>query len=462
MKEMLGGIWSLKMNWRIHITSILTICSLAGCSASEDALSSEAPNNVEQKVDLAQSRLFERDLEGALRLYEERLIDDSTDPSAAAGKAVMDVLLLPYSDSFTALLRDTLGANHALNATRDVIYGDGGYLYLLARGVPFADGESFPGIATLLEDDLPWTTREMTSLPDFVAERAESLDTFWDRLEVVADDLSIIERNLQTAIDATTFKTFFLPGEVLHDQNLNLVMGKSELAALRTVISGVRSLSYFVGAYEFSWSLSDGFGTQWDDVGVAEPGYVEDWRYFDYVARFLSTNLLRVVRNPARLEKAGVSFAEAARGGAQTLRLGQAGANNTVFEWTQADEILVSEVAEFLDAVADSVQGPTTLPFTVPSTTMNLSPLFSAPGRTLSPNLEWSAYVVVEDEFGSFSEWQIPDATLEAFFIDGIMDPAFTLDNPVEVELSGDAVQLGEAVSGDFTSNVEGAYLSGR
>lgn len=450
------------MNWRSKLTLVLTMSSLAGCSASEADLSSAGENNVEQKVDLAQSRLFVRDLEGARRLYEERLIDDSSDPAAAAGKAVTDVLLLPYSDSFSALLRDALGANHALNATRDVIYGDGGYLYLLARGVPFADGESFPGIATLLESDLPWTTREMTSLPDFVAERTESLETFWDRLEVVADDLSVIERNLQTAIDSTTFKTYFLPGEVFHDQSLNLVMGKSELAALRTVVSGVRGLSYFFGAYEFSWSLADGFGAQWDEVGVQEPGYVQDWLYFDYVSRFLSTQLFRVVQNPDRLVKSGASFAEAARGGAQTLRLGQAGSQNTVFEWTQADDVLIGEVAEFLDAVAESLQGPTVLPFTTPSTTMDTSSLFKAPGRTLSPNLEWSVNVLVEDEFGSYYEWQIPDATIEAFFIDGIMDPAFTIENPAEVEFSGDAVQLGESVSSDFTSNVEGAYLSGR
>jgi len=133
----------MKMNWRSKLTLILTMSSLAGCSASKADLESAGDNNVEQKVDLAQSRLFVRDLEGARRLYEERLIDDSSDPAAAAGKAVTDVLLLPYSDSFSALLRDALGANHALNATRDVIYGDGGYLYLLARGVPFEDGE-FP------------------------------------------------------------------------------------------------------------------------------------------------------------------------------------------------------------------------------------------------------------------------------------------------------------------------------
>ena len=427
---------------------------------ASDAASEFNTNNQQPKSDAAQSKLFSRDIQGARDIYADTLADDPNNPSAAAGKAVTDLLLLPYSRAFTAVLTNSLGASRALNATRDVIYGDGGLLYLLVRGVPFADGDSFQGIASLLEADLPWTSRQMTSAMDFVAELEKPVNDLWSGLEVVADELADVERNLDIAIGSETFKTYFLPGEVFHDQNLNLVMGKSELAAVRTVVSGARAAVYFVGAYDFSYSLADAFGAQWENVTPQDPAYQAEWLYEDYVLDFLSNRLFRAVVQPTRLEKAGLSFADAARGVAQTLRLGEQNSTDNVLSWSQADAELVIELATLADAVADAVSDTTSMPYTTPQTSMNLSSFFTAPGRVVDG--PWFDYVTLEDEFGPYQSWQVVDATVEAFLVNGVMDPEFDYNTPPELQLTGDAAQLTADVSGDFTGDVESAYFSGR
>ncbi|MEZ4458597.1 MAG: hypothetical protein R3E66_02495 [bacterium] len=444
------------------VTYGFCLFALAGGCAMEasDAASEFNANNQQPKSDAAQSKLFARDIQGARVLYTDALAADPNNPSAAAGKAVTDLLLLPYSSSFTAVITNSLGASRALNATRDVIYGDGGLLYLLVRGVPFADGDSFQGIASLLEADLPWTSRQMTSATDFVAELDKPVNDLWSGLEVVADDLADVERNLDVAIGSDAFTTYFLPGEVFHDQNLNLVMGKSELAAIRTVVSGVRAAVYFVGAYDFDWSLADAFGAQWDNVAPEDPGYQADWLYEDYVIDFMSPRLFRAVVQPKRLEKAGTSLAQTAHGIAQTLRLGEQNAKDTVLSWSQADADLVTELATLADSVGDAVSGTTPVPYTTPQTSMNLSSFFTAPGRVVDG--PWFEYATLEDEFGPYQSWQLVDATAEAFLVNGVMDPEFDYNSPPDLELTGDAAQLTTDVSGDFTGDVESAYFSGR
>lgn len=440
---------------------MVMLMALMGC-AGQDAASALEDQTGPTREDEAQARLFSLDLKGARDVYAARLAQNPADPDAAAGKAVLDVLLLPYSSAMTRVLKDSLGASRGLDATRDVIYGDGGYLYLLSRGVPFADGESFPGIATLLEDDLPWSTREMTSLTDFVAELNQPVSTFWDGMEVVADDLSVVVRNLTTSVEAEAFQSYFLPGEIFHDQSLNLVLGKSELSALRTVVSGVRAATYFLGAYDWNWSLADGFGAQWDVVDVADPAFKADWVYEDYVTAFVADRTLRSVRQSQRLGKAGEAFGDTMNSAAQTLRLGASATSDTVLDWTRADEDLIEELAVFLEAVGASAGGRVALPYTLPSTSMDLSSFFAAPGRVLPAEAVWLEQTVVEDEFGVYTSWEMPDATVEAFLVDGVMDPEFSMDAAPEFQFSGDTVEFGQSISGDFTSDVEGAYLSGR
>lgn len=445
------------------VALIVVLAAWQGCATSADDGSGAGPiTNTNSGADLAQSKLFVRDVEGAQKIYSERLTQDPSNANAAAGKAVTDLLLLPYSPSVTAVFIDALGATRPLNATRDVIYGDGGILYLLARGVPLTDGDSVQGVVSLLADDLPWTKQQMTSSTDFVEDLDASTNILWDRLEAVADDLSVVERNLKVALDGQEFKTYFLPGEVLHDQSLNLVMGKSELSAIRTIISTARAGIYFAAAYDFSWSLRDALGAQWDDVSTDDPNYTEAFEYRDYVMSFLVQRVFRSIIKPDRLRKAGASFADAAHGLAQTLRLGQSSPSNTVLDWDVADESLSEELASFADAVGDAVSGDTSLPYTVPPTSMSLSSFFTAPGRTLPSDLVWAEFVLTEDDFGTSYYWELPDATIQAVFIDGVMKPEFPASEAPEVEFSGDAVDLLEDVTSEFTGNIETTYLSAR
>lgn len=411
------------------------LMGMGGCAASDEAwrLGDSGPSEDDPAL-RAESRLFEWDVAGANAIYRSALESSPGNPQLLAGKAITDLLLLPYSDSVGALLQGPLAAERTLSQSENVIYRESGVLYLLARGVGFEDGESFPGILTLLETQLPWSASRFDDENTFFGPMVEPLNGLFDALVVVSSDLAVIAQDLREAESSDGFSAYFLPGEVFHDTELNLVINRTELAGLRAILGGVRTVVHFGAAYEWSASLSEIIAVQ------------DEARY-----DLISSTMFRDVRSTEELLNARDALLETIGALKSAVEYGVQDRTNDIVEWGNIEESFAQELIEVLGAAEQAIEGQTVIPYTSPATQMDLSPLWS-PGLTLDAETHW---FFNEPEFG----WQLSDDALKPFFFDQVFDPTFESENPPTLEFSQESEDFTSLFFGDFESDLRVTYF---
>jgi hypothetical protein len=458
------------MTTRRYIPVLLAaaLLVLGGCAADEAdaAFGGPSPNLIDDSpLVAAENRLFEHDIVGANERYAAGLESDPDDGQLAVGKAITDILLIPYSPAFGRLLTESLGATRPLSPSDNVLYRTEGVLDLSSRGVAFLDDGNLSGIDTLLEGELPWQRGRLASMETFATGQTSPVNAILDNLVVIADEMQPIYDELDIALRDASFGAFFLPGTVFFEDELSLELGKSEVALLRSGVGFVRAAIYFAAAYEASWTLDEAFGARWTELASnpESPEFVDGWTYDDYVRRFLSDRLARTLREPGRLADAR----DAARDGLLNVRAGlefgvtRVESNETDRELDFADANLadVRDVIDLVQAIEDSLYGPVPIPFTEPDVTMDLSSFFED-GRTLDGEIPWFGRTVVVDEFGEVVTWQTTDAAYEAFFVAGVFTPEFARGDAPTVQIGSLNAKntLFDTLAGDLTRTVESTY----
>lgn len=428
----------------------------AGGGSNSDNASPGQPNADGRR---AEEYLLDQDISRARDEYRAALQEDPADGRAAAGMALTDTLLFPYHSSVTTVLTRHLGASASLNAQGDVIYGEQGFFYFLARGVPWEDGSSTGGIKTLLSDRVPWRRDQLDDVESFVAGLGRPVELLVEDLVGVADSLGGISANIEIALADDGFKTIRLPGTVFHDESLDLVLGKSELSLLRAAVESVRGGIYFVAAYEHGWTLERAFGEAiWQPI-IEDPMHEEHiagYDAIDYQVAHLNETLGRAIVRPELLVAAGTAFKTTFDALAQGITEGLESSEVTALDWSNVDHAIASDVVSFLQAIGESVDGPSELPFTEPTLTVDASPFFTD-GRTVPMGSDLVAIDVYQDEFGvTESEVVLDEATTE-ILLEGTFEPPLGSDPEPELLIGNDIENLVDTVSADVTTDYDRA-----
>ncbi len=411
----------------------------------------------------AQAALANHDVEQAQAIYGQIIAGQDAPGAAYAGKAITDLLLLPGSASARTIFVDHLGATSGIDAN-DAIYAEEGFLYWQVRGVPWNDDGTYPGIRSLIADELPWTSDQLASLRSFFTGLESPGNDLMDELVVVADAMAQIENDLHRALEDPDFQVLYVPGPTFHYDDLDLLLGRSELHMLSSIIAATRGSIYLVAAYEHNWTLDGLLGAQAEMREVPKDG----WKTGDYALEYLDSRLGRAVRDAQRLAEARTAFEASLTSAVDAIRAGLDRQSETTLRWRQADEAYAGELIAFLEAVKGSLHGPTELPGTTPKTSMDLSKFFEGEGRTLNADIRWFERVeaTTESTGGSTATeayWEVSDAAMQAFFVDGVFEPGFSVAEGTAPDLTIDderGQKFREAISGDVERDVEDAYFT--
>lgn len=409
---------------------LFSILSMApGCADMEFSEGSFVPGDEDvpaRSAADAEIALRQNDLSEARRIYASRLDQFPEDGHSAAGLGIIDLLLLPGAPEITEVLLEGFNANRGLNAS-ELIYGDGGYLYWASRGARWEDHGSYQGIRELLGDDLPWSRGRLESLTAFVEGLDEPFDKSIRKLVTLANAMQGLDLLFETAIADPAFVRFYLPGQVLHDSELTLILGRSELSMLRAKIALFRSAIYFLAAYEHSWTLEGAFGSWRFDVALDNRHYVPGFEPKDYTIAYLDDRLFRRLSSPERLAASRSALRHAFRSYGQAIRQGLEETSTTTLNWESFTVEEAKAYNDFFAALSDSLDGPVTLPDT--EITLNLAPLFKE-GRSLPAEIPWFVQIV---EFGDapgngddrleLRQWKKNDEAITAFLYDGVLEP---------------------------------------
>lgn len=433
---------------------LLMLGLTAGCASYDAAsLGDESSGNAgpqEPRSSTADAYLYEHDIAGARDQYAR--LDTA---QGTAGVAITNLLLLPYSEASTRVLTRHVGARNALDAQGDVIWGENGFVYFVARGVAWEDSPSTAGIKTLLVDRLPWSRQQIDSINGFVRGLNKPVALLAEDIPALADELAQIAADLESVIERSDFTTFFLPGEVFHDESLDLVLGKSELSLLRGAVKGFEAALHGFAAYEHAWTLERAFGEMiWSSVigDETDPDHLPGAQTLDYQVAHVNESLGRAITSVDRLEAASDAASEALRALALGITLGVEELVDTTLNWRSADALVATQLTEFLTALADSFDGATDLPHTSPSQSANLSLLTE--GRTIAEGENLLFVMTVDDGFGQTASVEIDEDVL-ANVLDGVFVPPFNANPAPELTISGDVERLIDGVSGAITEDFE-------
>lgn len=455
----------------IGLIALLVIAvASSGCGYAGAADSAESPglnngwddstNGATNGGNVADISLYDTDLETARTRYADSLSANPSNGQAAAGHAVTDILLLPYAPETTDVLRH-VGASDSIDAQGDVIYGESGFLYFVSRGVPWEDsGPDTVGIKSLLVDRLPWTRKQLDSLDGLVDGLSRPVDFMAEDLVQFAGRLDTIKTDIDVALDDPNFSTFFIPGEVFHDEELDLTLGRSELALAKAALSGVQTAIYFFAAYDHPWTLERALGTTVWEAVIADPespDYVEGFAVVDYQVAHLNASFLRSIGRPNMLRRAQQALADTFAGLREGVELGVEEQAETILTWQDVDQRAASDLVTFLTALENAAMGPAEIPFTEPALTADFS-LLASEGRTIP--METDPFVVTrfENEFGATeTNIELTEAALEAM-ADGVFDPPYGSEPAPELSTAEQFEALVDAASGTFTSDVERTY----
>ncbi|MFP4600572.1 MAG: hypothetical protein ACLFVJ_20120 [Persicimonas sp.] len=438
---------------------VLSACADMGAAGFETPPSGDEA--VDEMLLEAQAHLARHDVERAQSTYAGIIAENDQPPGAAhAGKAVCDLLLLPGSSAFSDMIVEHLGATSPVDTgdADQIIYADEGYLYWLARGVPWTDEGDYAGIRSIMSDQLPWEAERLASLGSFFTDLSTPGNDIVDDMLPIATALAQIESQLQLALDDPEFEWIYIPGRTFHYDKLDLILGRSELDLIASTLAMSRGSIYFSAAYEHPWTLDEALGSQ--PQAGDEPR--EGWTRVDYAADYFSTHMARELREPAHLREARSAFDEGLEHSAAAIRAGINYDAETTLSWHRAETSYARELIEFIEAVRQSLYGPELLPGSTPETTMDLSRLFSE-GRTLDPEIPWLEPVAAEpDAEEAIARWKISDRARQAFFVDGIFEPSFDVDEGgPELDINSERTrEFRRSVTGDIEGDVEDAYFT--
>lgn len=421
-----------------------------------------ADGTVHQRLMDAQAALAKHDVAGAQRIYDQLVAQEPNAPGDAyAGKALTDLMMLPGSSSMTTIFVERLGATSGIDAN-DAVWADEGYLYWLARGVPWTDEGAYSGIKSLIADELPWSSGRMASVRDFFGGLDSSTNATMDDLVAVADAMAQIQYDVDQALADPDFEWIYIPGRTFHYDDLDLLIGRSELHLLSSVVAATRASIYFAAAYQHDYTLDEVLGAQAQQRQTPHDG----WTTADYAIDFVDGELLREVRDPTRLREARTAFNDSLGSAVDAIDAGLAYHGETTLRWHDGDERYAAELADFLEALRNALYGRTELPGTTPKTTLDLSPLF-VQGRTLPADVRWFERVDADMSAASTdpnaaAHWRMTDAARQAFFVDGLFDPGFDVtDGGPDVAIGAErADKFRQSVSGPIEGDIENAYFT--
>ncbi len=449
-------------------------CSMDEMSAGVDGYENQggAPGD-SSKLHEAEAELENHRVDEARALYDAQLMDYPADGRASAGVGVTNLLLALEMDEFSELLVEYLRASSGVDANA-LFFAEGGYLYWRSRGArSIDDGQSAEGygVLSLVEDELPWTSQQVASLTSFVEGLDEPMAPMIRQLRSAATGLMSIDQHLEMAIDDEGFTRLYIPGAVFHDSKLALQLGRGELSMLRAAIALLRSAVYFLEAYENKWTLEGAFGAWRLNVGLDHPSYSADFGAADYTVSYLDGYLLREVTNPDRLSASRLALREGISHFRSALHHGVEQSYSTTLGWDAFSEDEIYEMDLFLEAVADSLDGPTELPH-LPGVTVDLSPLFEDGGRVLGEDMDWLVrksgtgedFSGAEDLDEWSDHWSINNEALQEFLLEGVVEPMPEADDEL-AGLIGPSEGLKafvEGLSAEYRTALEDVYLQTR
>ncbi len=457
-----------------HLTILLILCAallLPACAMDMSAagdMPAENEGDVPVGLGTAEEALRQHDVEGAREIYAEMLDRRPTNGAAAAGLAVTDLLLVFGWEEVTELLVESLGAQRGIDANR-MIYSKEGYLYWASKGVRWDDDGPYQGIGSLLSDEMPWAPERLESLEAFVVGLDEPADQVARKLAGFANALRGVDLNLETALEDPDFVRLFIPGQVFHDSELNLILGRSEVSALRVVIGLLRSALYFVAAYEHDWNLEHAFGAWRHNVEVTDPNYVPGFEPEDYTFDYLDRHLGRSIASHDRLAASRSALRTALSSGRDSIRFGLEEVSSTTMTWENVDEDDARELDEVLGALLDALDGPSEIPHTSPALTLDLSRFFED-GRVLSEEVPWFVQVQISaanDVDGNGADpdyrWVINEAAWEDFWLDDVVSPRPSGEPLLEILPGDDGIApMVDAVLGDYLDTISEVFLTTR
>ena len=462
------------------LAGLLMLSMVMGACSMDEMGTADYDHNQDQqpgaaaKLHEAESQLANHRVDEAQKLYEAHLDSYPGDGRAAVGVGITTLLLALEMEEVSELLVEHLGASSGLDANA-LLYAEGGYLYWKSRGAQWIDdgqsGQDF-GVLTLLEDELPWDWDRMKSMAAFVDGLDEPANPLVRQMRSVATGLKDIDAYLEMAMDDGEFHRLYIPGEVFHDSGLALQLGPAELSMLRAFIALTRGAAYFVEAYDHEWTLEGAFGAWRHNVGLDHSSYVPGFGAADYTVDYLDGHLLREVTNPDRLAASRLALREGIGHLRQALHLGVEQSYSTTLAWEKLDGEEAFEMDQFLEAMEDALDGPTSLPH-ADGVTVDLSPLFEDGGRRLDKEIDWferhSPAEGLLDASETLEEvsahWTISEEALYAFFLDGIVDPLPQSDDEALTLLAGPhggVTAFLEVLLGEYLQKVEGVYMQTR
>lgn len=467
--RMRGAVWLA-----LCVLVGLSACSMDAMDAAGSGYENEdaAPGDM-AKLHEAEAQLENHRVDEARSLYEAHLESYPGNGSAAAGVGITDLLLVAESDEMTELIVDYLEASSGLDANA-LLYAEGGYLYWRSRGARWIDdGQSGQGhgVLSLLEDELPWPMERLASLDAFVEGLDEPVKPLIRQLRIVTTGLKSIDEHLETAIGDAGFNRLYIPGEVFHDTDLAMQLGRGELSMLRAVIAFATSAVYFLEAYEQEWTLEKALGPWRLNVGLDHPRYIPGFGATDYTVDYLDEHLLREVTNPDRLSASRLALRDGIAHLREALHHGVEQSYSTTLLWGELDEDEAYEMDLFLEALSDALDSPTTLPH-ADDITLDLSPLFEDGGRSLDEDIDWFVRRADAEEPLDGAEtldelrthWTVNEDALYAFALEGVVEP-LPEDDAELARLAGpgDGVKkFVQLLISDYWKKVEDVYFQTR
>lgn len=415
----------------------------------------------------AERSLVRHDIRGAQRAYAQAINDDvaSVRATAAAGKALTDLMLLLGEPAARGLLTEHLGAERKNYDAQALIWSNEGLLYWFGTGARWDDELDYSGVRSAVSELLPWRTTRLDSPEAFFKSLETPVNGLMDQSVKVADALAQVQLELEQAINADEYEYLYVPAEVFYDPNLTLILTKSDLLALHAALSMARAGIYYIAAYDHSWTLSKAL-TQapWEAI-MADPSHPEHNSAFtstaQYTARYINASFMRKVRSVQHLE----SSKQALASGLLMLSraIGQDGPilQDATLRWDNITSEDRAALLDVIEALGASLNTPTLIPGSTPPLTLHLGRLFEQ--RTLAPEHDWliERDERAQDELGqevveTFIEFNA-DA-LEQFTGEFSSPSLWEHEGSVGVFDDGTLERVNEGVLSPLSNRVQDAY----
>lgn len=415
----------------------------------------------------AELSLARHDIRGAQSAYAQALKEEepSVRATAAAGKALTDLMLLLGEPAARGVITEHLGAERKNYDVQALVWSNEGLLYWFGTGARWADDREYSGVRSAVSELLPWSTARLDSPETFFKSLNEPVNGLMDQSVKVADALAQIQLELEVAINANEYEYLYVPSEVFHDPNLTLILTKSDLLAMHSAISLLRAGVYYIAAYEHSWTLSRAL-TQapWEAI-MADPSHPEHDAALtsvdQYVARYINASFMRKVRQPERLEASKQALATSLQMLGRAIDQDGQSRHESTLRWDNLPSEDRASLLDVINALSASLEAPTLIPGSTPALTLELGRLFEQ--RTLDAQYDWliEREERYQDELGQeVVELYIdlnPDALEQ--FSGGFSSPSLWEEEPsLSVFDDGTLDRVSDNVLSPLSNKVQDAY----